>query len=181
MFYSVICRISLDTGELICQSGTNEPLWPLENYSPPAACHIINPIINQLRERKGSGKCWTGKMNRSVQLRGAPLGRAKQVMWRADGQNEEGGRGGMRVEETGGEKSNLAFVKVNTWPFAQQEVIVLHMLACGRSVQRGGRTLTSRISSVCWRLSPVRVPVCEGFHNVRIYGGLSLRPSTDPY
>lgn len=81
--------------------------------------------------------------------------------------------GGVGVEETGGERSNLAFVKVNTWPFAQQEVIVLHMLACGRT---RADFPAVRISSVCSRLSLARL-----FVRVFITPGFSLRPGTDPY
>lgn len=86
----------------------------------------------------------------------------------------------MRVEETGGEKSNLAFVKVNTWPFAQQEVIVLHMLACGGG-WGGHADFPKSEYHLFARLSPcvclfVRVFITSGFTT-----RLSLHPSTDPY
>lgn len=62
-------------------------------------------------------------------------------------------------------KSDLAFVKVNTWPFADQEVIVLHKLECCQGafdVRRVRITASEYQSSVC--LFPcVRVFITSGF------------------
>lgn len=73
-------------------------------------------------------------------------------------------------------KSDLAFVKVNTWPFADQEVIVLtvlHKLVCCQSVSDARRvriTASEYQSSVCLFLC-VRVFITPGF----------IQANTDPY
>lgn len=59
-------------------------------------------------------------------------------------------------------KSDLAFVKVNAWPFVDEEVValtVLHELVCVRC-----QNYCVRISVIC-----LLVSVCEGFHNLWIY------------